>query len=347
MPKIEAVKWFLLYMTIFKTNLWGYKKMKKILALLFVFALLLTLGQTVMAETINLKLAENQPADNPVTKADIRFAELVEEKTNGEVVIDVHYGATLGQEAETISMARTGVVAMARVNAVPLAEVVSDVGVFNLPFIFSNYDHLWNVLESDVGQEINSKLEDVGLIGLTWFESGFRSFYTTEPVAELSDLEGLNIRVQEAELPMKMVELLGANPTPMPYGDVYSGLQTGVIDGAENDFVSYYTSSHYEVAPYYAVDNHLHPPAIIIMNKAKFESLSEEHQQAIMEAAEEAKEFEKREMRAFQDESKAKVLEAGVEITEVDTTEFQEAVMPLYEEYPELQNYIERIIELQ
>ncbi len=322
--------------------------MRKILVIVFVFALLFTLGQSVMAQdTITLKLAENQPANNPVTKADIHFAELVEEKTNGEVVVEVHYGATLGQEAETISMARTGVVAMARVNAVPLAEVVSDVGVFNLPFIFSGYDHLWNVLESDVGQEINGKLEDVGLVGLTWFESGFRSFYTTEPVSELSDLEGMNIRVQEAELPMKMVELLGANPTPMPYGDVYSGLQTGVIDGAENDYVSYYTSSHYEVAPYYAVDNHLHPPAIIIMNKAKFESLSEEHQNAIMEAAEEAKEFEKREMRAFQDESKEKVLEAGVEITEVDTSEFQEAVMPLYEEYPELQDYIERIIELQ
>lgn len=322
--------------------------MRKILVMVFVFALLLTIGQSVMAQdTITLKLAENQPANNPVTKADIRFAELVEEKTNGEVVVEVHYGATLGQEAETISMARTGVVAMARVNSVPLAEVVSDVGVFNLPFIFSGYDHLWDVLESDVAQEINGKLEEVGLVGLTWFESGFRSFYTTEPVSELSDLEGMNIRVQEAELPMKMVELLGANPTPMPYGDVYSGLQTGVIDGAENGYVSYYTSSHYEVAPYYAVDNHLHPPALIIMNKAKFDSLSEEHQTAIMEAAEEAKEFEKREMRAFQDESKEKVLEAGVEITEVDTSEFQEAVMPLYEEYPELQDYIDRIMELQ
>lgn len=322
--------------------------MKKTLVLFFLFILLLTLGQTVMAqETVKMKLAENQPADNPVTKADIRFAELVEEKTDGEVVIEVHEGATLGQEAETISMTRSGVVAMARVNAVPLAEVVSDVGVFNLPFIFSDYDHLWSVLEGDVGEEINSKLEDEGLVGLTWFESGFRSFYTTEKVTELSDLEGMNIRVQEAELPMRMVELLGANPTPMPYGDVYSGLQTGVIDGAENDYVSFYTSSHYEVAQYYAVDNHLHPPAIIIMNKEKFDSLSEEHQEAIMEAAEEAKEFEKQEMRAFQDESKEKVLEAGVEITEVDTSEFQEAVMPLYDEYPELQDYIDRIIDLQ
>lgn len=321
--------------------------MKKILIFMFVFTLILSLGQVALADQIKMRLAENQPLNNPITQAVIYFADLVEEKTDGEIVIDVHYGATLGQEAETISMTRTGILDMARVNAVPLSEVVTDVGVFNLPFIFSGYDHLWNVLDSDIGQDVINAFTDKGLVGLTWFESGFRSFYTTKPVKKLSDLKGMKIRVQEASLPMKMVDLLGAIPTPMPYGDVYSALQTGVIDGAENDFVSYYTSSHYEVAQYYAIDNHLHPPAVIIMNQNKFNNLSEGHQKAIMEAAAETKEFEIEKMRAFQTESKEKVLASGVEITEVNTSEFQEAVMPMYDEYPELQDYIKRIIEMQ
>jgi tripartite ATP-independent transporter DctP family solute receptor len=324
------------------------------LSLMLVMALIVSSGfvfasgaQEAGEGPIVMRLAENQPDNNPVTVAMNIFAELVEEKTNGEIVVEVYANAQLGQEPETIEQAQTGVVEFARVNSVVLAEVAPEIGVFTLPYVFANWDHKYRVLDGEIGQAALDSLEDVGLMAFAYMDAGTRNFYTTEPVRSLADLQGMKIRVQPSEISIRMVELLGAVPTPMNYGEVYSALQTGVIDGAENDYVSYYTSSHYEVAPYYSLDGHLSPPAILLMNKATYDSLSPEHQTAIREAAIEASLQERELMSAFQDESREEVLAAGVEIFEVDVTEFQDAVAPIYDQFPQYAETIRAMRALQ
>lgn len=290
------------------------------------------------------KLAENQPDSNPVTVGDVKFSELVEEKTNGEIVIDVYSNAQLGQETETIEQAKAGVLEMARVNTVVLGELVEQMGVFALPYIFNDDEHKYKVLDGEIGEEISKATEDYDLKVLCYLDAGTRHFYTTKnEIKSLEDMKGLKIRVQPAKIALRMVELLGAKPTPMNYGEVYSGLQTGVIDGAENDFVSYKTSSHNEVAKYVALDGHLSPPAVIIMNNKIFKGLSEEHQKAILDAAQEAAEFERKLMQDTNEQYRKEVEESGSVVSEVNKQEFQKAVEPLYEEFPEYKEMIEKI----
>ncbi|GAB5374273.1 MAG: TRAP transporter substrate-binding protein [Acuticoccus sp.] len=296
------------------------------------------------AQTV-LRLAENQPETNPVTVAMHRFADLVEEYTDGAVVVQVFSGAQLGQEPETIEQAQAGIIDFSRVNTVGLANVSPSLGAITLPYVFGGWEHKYNVLDGDIGDELRADLNDVGLVGFDFMDAGSRSFYTVEgkPVTKLEDLKGLKIRVQPAPISIRMVELLGAVPTPMNYGEVYSALQTGVIDGAENDYVSYETSGHYEVAPNYVEDQHLSPPAILIMNKARFDSLPEDQQAAIEKAAHEAALYEREIMRQANEDARAKVEAAGATVTEVDNGPFQAAVASIYEEYPDLKPLLDRI----
>ena len=301
-------------------------------------------AQSASAQTV-LRLAENQPETNPVTIAMNRFAELVDEYTDGAVQVQVFSGAQLGQEPETIEQAQAGIVDFARVNSVVLANVSPSLGVVTLPYIFRGWDHKYAVLDGDIGDELRADLGDVGLVGFDFMDAGSRSFYTVKgkPVTSLADLKGLKIRVQPAPISIRMVELLGAVPTPMNYGEVYSSLQTGVIDGAENDYVSYQTSGHYEVAPNYVEDQHLSPPAILIMNKAKFDALPADQQEAIEKAAHEAALYEREIMRKANEDARKTVEDGGATVTEVDNGPFQEAVPSIYAEYPDLQSLIERV----
>jgi tripartite ATP-independent transporter DctP family solute receptor len=294
---------------------------------------------------VTLRLAENQPEDNPVTIAMRDFAKLVDQKTKGEVKVEVYAGAQLGQETESIEQTQAGIIDMARVNSVVLANVSPSMGVFTLPYIFRDAEHKYKVLDGDVGKEVSADLAKVGLIGFPFMEAGTRNFYTRagKPLKSIDDLKGLKIRVQPARISTRMVELLGATPTPMNYGEVFSALQTGVIDGAENDYVSYVTSSHYEAAPNLIEDGHLSPPAVLVMNQQKFEQLSPAHQQAIREAAEEAAKSERAAMFKANEDAKEKVKAAGVTIVTIDNEPFRKAVEPIYDEFPDLKPLIARI----
>lgn len=296
------------------------------------------------AQTV-LRLAENQPETNPVTVAMFKFADLVEEYSGGEVTVQVFPGAQLGQEMETIEQTQAGIIDLTRVNSVSLANVSPSMGAFTLPYVFANWDHKYRVLDGEIGQQVLDDLEQVGMIGLGYMDAGSRSFYTVKgkPVTGLEDLKGLKIRVQPAPISIRMVELLGAVPTPMNYGEVYSSLQTGVIDGAENDYVSYQTSAHYEVAPNYVEDAHLSPPALLLMNKTKFDGLSAEHQAAIRKAGTEAALYEREIMRDANEKAREAVVEGGATVTEVDNAPFQAAVEPIYAEFPHLAPFLEQI----
>lgn len=312
------------------------------LATVSLLAGMLTVGHSAHAQTI-LRLAENQPDDNPVTIAMRRFAELVEEYTHGGIAVEVYASGQLGQEPESIEQTQAGIIDLTRVNTVVLANVSPSMGVVTLPYIFTTPEQKYAVLDGEIGQELREDLREFGLVGFDFMEAGTRHFYTRTPVNSIEDLAGLQIRVQPAPIATRMVELLGASPTPMNYGEVYSALQTGVIDGAENDYVSFLTSSHYEVAPYMIEDGHLSPPAILLMNAARFDGLPQEHQDAITQAAHEAALSQREAMYAANDEARQTVIDGGVTVVETDPAPFQAAVRPIYEEYEDLLPLVERI----
>lgn len=293
---------------------------------------------------LNFKLAENQPADNPISKGMQKFADLVKEKTGGTVNIEVYLDAQLGTENETIDQIQAGTLDFARINTSALASTADEVGVFTLPYVFTSTEQKYKVLDGEIGKGVSDGLTKYNMIGLEYWEAGSRNFYSVKkPIKSLADMKGMKVRVQQSDVAIKMVELLGAAATPMAYGEVYQGLQTGVIDAAENDFVSYYTSGHYEVAKYFTLDGHMAPPAMLLMSQTSWDKMSESQQQAVREAAKEAVVWQREAMQTYQDEARAKVEEAGCEIFEVDAKEFQNAVSEIYDMYPQYADAIAAI----
>lgn len=297
------------------------------------------------AKVIKLKLAENQPANNPVSKGVKMFADLVKAKTGGTVEVDVYLDAQLGNENETIDQVQAGTLDFARINTSALASTVNEVGVFTLPYIFTSTEQKYKVLDGKIGEDIlNTMRAKNNIIGLNFLESGSRNFYSTKkPIKSVADIKGMKVRVQQNEVAIRMVELLGGAATPMAYGEVYQGLQTGVIDAAENDFVSYYTSGHYEVAKYFSLDGHMAPPALLIMSTAAWKKLNADQQKAVKEASREAALWQRKAMDDFQNESRAAVEKAGCKVFTVDAKEFQNAVSEIYNKYPQYKDVIAKI----
>ncbi len=284
--------------------------------------------------TYSFRLAEAHPADYPTTRADMRFAELVKERSGGRITIDVFPSAQLGEEKAVIEQVQLGAIEFTRVSTGPLGEFNKDFGVFSLPYIFENDDHVWKFLLSEDGMGLLDSLESSKLKGLAYYSSGSRSFYSPKPLTKLEDLKGLKIRVIENKLNIAIMKALGANATPMPYGEVYSSLQTGVIDAAENNWPSYYSSKHYEVAKNYIVDGHQRVPEVLMISQATWEKLSEDDQKLIKQAALDSIDYQREEWAKFEKESEDAVRAAGSTITVVDDlTPWKEAVKPVIEEY--------------
>ncbi|MDR1931752.1 MAG: TRAP transporter substrate-binding protein [Spirochaetales bacterium] len=330
--------------------------MKKILGFVMVLAVLASFafaggGSEPAASAsakLQFKLAENQPKGNPITEAMFRFADLVKQKTGGAVEIEVYSDAQLGNENETIDQVQAGTLDFARINTSAIASTADEMSLYTLPYIFVSFEHKYKVLDGDIGKASVAALEKYNMVGLEFWEAGSRHFYTTKvPIKSLSDLKGLKIRVQQSEVAIKMVELLGAKATPMAYGEVFQGLQTGVIDGAENDFVSYYTSGHYEVAKNLCLDGHMAPPALVIASAPSFNKMDTTRQQAVREAAREAAVWQRKAMNDFQNESRKAVEAAGSKIYDVNVLDFQNAVKAIYDMYPQFAKQIDGIKALQ
>lgn len=280
------------------------------------------------------RLAETHPADYPTTKGDMKFAELVKERTNGRITIDVFPSGQLGEEKSVIEQVQLGAIEFTRVSTGPMAEFNKDFGVFSLPYIFDSDEHVWNFLLSETGLGLLDSLQSSGLQGLAYYSSGSRNFYSSKPLTKLEDLKGLKIRVQENKINIALIEALGASATPMPYGEVYSALQTGVIDAAENNYPSYYSSKHYEVAPYYILDGHQRVPEVLVVSKTVWDKLSKEDQDIIRQAAMDSIAYQREEWAKYEKESEEAVRAAGVTITEVtDLKPWQDAVKPVIDSY--------------
>ncbi len=311
--------------------------MKKLatLILALVFVCCAALATADMGPTLNFKLVENQPEGNPITEGMHKFADLVKEYTEGTVTIDVYSNAALTDEASSVDQLQLGSLDFSRVNTNSLAPTVDEFGVFAMPYLFTSTEQKYKALDGEAGDAVMAKLEDYGMVGLYFWEAGARCFYTTsKPIRTVEDLKGMKIRVQQTEVAISMVRALGAEATPMDYAEVFQGLQTGIVDGAENDFVSYYTSGHYEVAKYYSLDQHMAPPAVLLMSKASWDKMSEAQQEAVRKAAYEAAVWQRQAMQDYQQESRAACEAAGCEIIDVDVASFQQAVSSVYDEYP-------------
>src|SRR5699024_2547964 len=247
-----------------------------------------------------------------------------------------------------IEQVQLGTIDLARVNGVPLTEFNDNIGVFNLPFLFDSDEDKWEIWDGDVGEEILDSFLENDMIGLAYYDNGERFFYNNDhPVEELEDMEGLKIRVQESELAIDTVEALGASATPMDYSEVYNSLQTGVIDGAENNMASFYDVSHHEVADYVSLPGYQTVPEVVIGSKKLWDDLDEEDQKIFKEAAKESEKTEKEEWDKLEDESEEKVKEHGNEITEVkDIDKWEEAVQPVYDKHgDQYQEWLDEIEE--
>lgn len=297
-------------------------------------------------EPMVLRLAENQPADYPTTLGAKEFARLVEERTDGRIKINVFHSAQLGDERSVIEAIQMGGIDFARVNTQPMGEFSPGMRALALPFLFDCEDHLWRVLKGSVGEELLADLSASNMIGLAYYESGARSFYNSvRPIETPADLEGLKIRVQQAALMVDLVEALGGSATPMPFGEVYTAIQTGVIDGAENNWPSYFATSHYEVARYYTVSAHTRSPEVLIASKALWDRLSEEDQKIVRQAALDSIALQRASWQEWVEKAIAAVIANGNVIIEIeDLTPWQEAVAHLHDKHGAgFEDIIERI----
>lgn len=288
------------------------------------------------ASTTVMKLALNQPETHPSFIALEAFGEQLSEATDGRWDVEVHANSTLGNQDEYLQSVSQGVIDLAVVSAPQLENVNEDFVLFSLPKVFDDIDHQMSVLsDQEIVGDLYSSLEESNNItvvgGLT---QGERSIYLKDGIAETpADLEGKKIRVQESPVFMAMIEALGASPTPLPFGDVYSGLQSGVVDGAENNEISYFSNKHHEVAPYFSYTRHLVGADFVIINSDTLGEMTDEDRAAFDEAWTAAWEQHTDLWKTDTEKAVADAEAAGAEFAEVDADAFAEALEPLLDEF--------------
>lgn len=295
------------------------------------------------------RMSDNQPDGYPTVLGDLAFAQYVNEKTDGKIKIEVFNNSVLGNEKETIEMTQTGSIHFIRVGINPLSAINPITNAFGMPFLFRDRDHMFRVLDGQVGEDMLEALQQQNLLGLSWMDAGFRNFYNSKREIRIpSDMQGLRIRVQESPLMMEMVRLLGASPTPMAYGDVYAAIQNGVIEGAENNWPSFITAAHHEVAPFFTVNQHMASPEMILVNTRVWNSFSDEEKQIIKEGAKVGAMVQREAWLEAEKQYEAQARAAGTTITELTPEErqlFVDALMPLYDkpEYAQFAEIVQRV----
>lgn len=300
----------------------------------------------------DFRSSDTHPGDYPTVMGVKFMGEKLKELSGGKLGIKVFPDSKLGQEKDTIEQVKIGGLDMIRVNVAPLNNIVPETLVLALPFVFRSKDHLHKVLDGPIGEEILKAMEAQGFVGLAYYDSGARSFYTAKkPIKNMADMQGMKLRVQQSDLFVAMVEALGANATPMPYGEVFTALKTGLIDGAENNWPSYESSSHYEAAKNYSLTEHSMAPEVVVFSKKIWDTLKPEDQKMIREAAKASVP----EMRRLWDErevkAKAKVEAAGTQVFKIeDRQKMVDAMKPVYDKFaadPKLKDLVKRIQDTQ
>ncbi len=293
-------------------------------------------------------ISHNAQQSHPVHKGIVKLQEELEKKSNGKLVVKIFPDAQLGSEREVLELLQIGSVAIAKVSAATLSNFVPEYNVLAIPYIFRDKAHKFKVLEGTVGKEILEKGSDSWLRGLCYYDAGSRSFYTkSKAIRTPDDLKGLKIRVMNDQMSINMVNALGGSATPMAYGELYTAIQQGVVDGAENNAPSFVSSNHYEVSKYYTLDEHASVPDVLVVSTKWWDTLTEEEQQWLQEAADTSAEAQKEFWRLSVLESMETAKAAGVEVIVPDKSLFAVKTESVLENfianYPNLAPLVNRI----
>ncbi|UST83020.1 TRAP transporter substrate-binding protein [Pseudomonas siliginis] len=287
------------------------------------------------AQALELKVADIHPKGYPTVEAEESMGKTLTKETNGELTFKYFSGGVLGSEKEVIEQMQVGAIQMSRVSLGIIGPVVPDVNVFNMPFIFRDQQHMRNVIDGPVGDEILDKItnSEFKLVALAWMDGGTRNIYTKKPVRKLEDLKGMKIRVQGNPMFIDMMNAMGANGIAMDTGEIFSALQTGVIDGAENNPPTLLEHNHFQNAKFYSLTGHLILPEPIVMSKITWEKLTPDQQQLVKKAAKAAQAEERVLWDKKSAASEEKLKAAGVEFITVDKKPFYDATAPVREKY--------------
>ena len=294
-----------------------------------------------------LKLAHGLDTSHPVHKGMVFMAECLAEKSEGKLTIQIYPNQQLGSERQCVELLQIGSLAMTKVSSAVMEGFAPKYKVLSLPYIFSDKEHSYRVLDGEIGDELLASGTEYWLRGLTFYDAGSRSFYTKDrPIMKPEDLAGLKIRVMKSPTAVNMIRAMGGSPTPISWGELYTALQGGVVDGAENNPPSFYLSHHYEVCKYYSINEHTSVPDVLLISTIIWDQLSEEEQRWLHEAARESAVHQRKLWAESEKESLEAVAEAGVEILYPPKEPFAATVVSLYREYeaiPDLMDLIRRI----
>lgn len=302
-----------------------------------------TVGKNEITKKINLKESELHPKEYPTAQAELYLSKLLEEKSGGRINLKVYPGGQLGQgkviqdaiDAGIIDMDRSGVEAYTKV--IPMTEA------FIMPFLFRDESHVWKVLDGPIGERLAQEFEKHDIIILGYYAAGARSFYTSKPVTTVDDIKGMKIRVIPSDLFKNMMQALGATGVEILFNDIYPKIQTGDVDGAENNLPSYLTGKHYELAPYLVLDEHLFIPEFLYVSKKTWNSLSPEDQKLLKECATEAAKLQRKLWAEFDLKAMKELESKGVKIIKPNKEPFRKAMESLYDKYPQHKELIKEI----
>jgi tripartite ATP-independent transporter DctP family solute receptor len=293
-----------------------------------------------------IKLGHGLSVSHSVHKAMEFMAEKLKEKSDGTVLIDIYPNQQLGTERECLELLQIGSLGMTKVSTGVLENFVPELKVLGLPFLFRDEEHRYKVLEGEIGEVLLNASLPKRLKGLTFYDAGSRSFYSKSPMEKPADLKGLKLRVMESTTAMNMVTSLGGSPTPIAWGELYTALQQGIVDGAENNLPSFHLSRHYEICKYIMLDEHSAIPDELLIGTLIWNKLSSQEQKWVKEAAMESLEFQKKIWKEAELEALREIQKAGVIVTTPDKAGFHELVKPMYEEFsknPEIKELIQAI----
>lgn len=300
------------------------------------------------SDTKVLYLAHSLPQAHPVHKGILVFKKAVERNSGGTLNVKVFPDAQLGSEREVLELLQIGSVAATKVSAATLSNFVPEYHVLGIPYLFQDKQHQFDVLEGDIGKSILEKGSKFWLRGLCYYDAGSRSFYTSnKAIRTPEDLKGLKIRVMNNQMAINMVNSMGGSATPLAYGELYTAIQQGVVDGAENNPPSFVSSNHYEISKYYTLDQHSSVPDVLLIGTKYWDKLSEEEKKWVQDAADESAQAQKKFWNDSVEESMEIAKNAGVEIIIPDKSLFTEKSKSVVEEfvikYPEMAPIIEQI----
>jgi len=300
------------------------------------------------SETKIIRLGHGLDTSHSVHKAMVFMAERLEEKSEGSMSIKIYPNQQLGSERECVELLQIGSLGMTKVSAATMENFAEEFKVLNLPYLFRNNKHRFNVLEGEIGKKLLESSKNKNLVGLAFYDSGTRNFYADKPINTPSDLKGMKLRVMPSKTAINTVKHLGGSPTPISWGELYTALQQGIVDGAENNLPSYYLNNHFEVCSYYSMDEHTAIPDELLISTIVWDNLSSQQQIWVKEAAEESSDYQKKLWKESEEEALEGMEDAGVTIIHPEKEKFRKLVKPMYDEFkkdPRMKEIIEDIQE--